>query len=111
MPKAEAASRRAASTAPERSSACSTRRMPRPPPPETAFTNSGKPISAAQRAASVSDDNAGDCARVGTPAASAAPRAAIFEPASSSTSGVGPTKVSDASSQALASVALSERNP
>ena len=89
-PNADSASRRAASTAPGRSSACSTRRMPRPPPPETAFTNSGKPISAPQADGVVRcADSAGDCARTGTPAASAAPRAATFEAASSSTSGVG----------------------
>ena len=85
--------------------------MPRPPPPETAFTNSGKPISAPQPTASSAADSAGDCASTGTPAASAAPRAATFEAASSSTSGVGPTKVSEDSPQARASAALSDRNP
>ncbi len=46
-PKAVSASRIAAARASGSASGVSTRRMPRPPPPATAFTNTGKPIRSA----------------------------------------------------------------
>ena len=110
-PKALPASRWAASTASVRSAGRSTRRIPRPPPPEEAFTNSGNPISVAYASASAGSSIGGDWRSTGSPASSAAARARILLPVSLSTAALGPTKVTPARAQASARSGLSDRKP
>ena len=110
-PNAASASFMAVSTAEARSSGPCRRRSPRPPPPDAAFTNSGKPITAAASCASAGDITTPDWRSTGSPASLAASRARILLPVSSSTAGGGPTKTSPASSQAAAKSGLSERKP
>ncbi len=110
-PKALPASRWAASTASARSAGRSTLRIPRPPPPEEAFTKSGNPIWSAWAAASPGPLIAGDWHSTGRPAFSAACRARILLPVSLSTAAVGPTNVTPAELQASARSGLSDRNP
>ncbi len=110
-PKAPSASRMQISTASRRSSGRSTRRIPRPPPPATAFTKSGYGRSAvASTRASTSVEGSTE-ASVGTPAALAAAIARALLPVSVSTSAVGPTNVMPALAQASASSGFSERKP
>ena len=67
--------------------------MPRPPPPATAFTKSGKPIfSEALISSFGSSEDPEDC-KTGTPALVAAAIAFTLFPASSRTSELGPMKV------------------
>ena len=110
-PNALPASRWAASTASVRSAGRSTRRIPRPPPPEEAFTNSGKPIWAAWASASAGRSTGGDWRSTGSPACSAACRARILLPVSLSTAALGPTNVTPAEAQASARSGLSDRKP
>ena len=111
-PKAARASRRAVATASSRSSGRSTTRIPRPPPPQLAFTISGKPTSCAWRRAS-----AGSCASapvagiVGTPARAASARAATLLPRRSMTRRGGPIQAIPSRTQASASSGFSARNP
>ena len=89
----------------------STLRIPRPPPPATAFTNSGKPISPASAIsfATSSDDSVE--ARTGTPARMAAAFAFTLSPANSRTSGDGPTNAIPFSLACLPSSAFSLKKP
>ena len=112
-PKAASPSRMQVSTASRRSFGSSTLRMPRPPPPATAFTNSGygrPPSAAASISWSTSVDGSTE-ASVGTPAALAAAIARALLPVSVRTSAVGPMKVMPALAHASASAGFSERNP
>ena len=110
-PNADSASRIASVMDASRVSADSTRRMPRPPPPETALTNTGKPISSA-RLSSVATSSEGSVLRsVGRPASRAAAMARALLPASLRTSWSGPTNVIPACSHAVARSGFSERKP
>ena len=85
--------------------------MPRPPPPATALTKTGKPTrSAAATRASASSDGSVD-SRTGSPARFAAAMAVTLLPAISRTSADGPTKVIPASAHAVASSGFSDRKP
>ena len=85
--------------------------MPRPPPPATALTNSGKPTSGAA-ATSVSTSSDGSLeASTGSPASRAARIAATLSPVRSSTSGGGPMNVKPASAHRRANSGRSDRNP
>ena len=110
-PKAVSASRIAASREPRRSSRRSTRRMPRPPPPATALTKMGKPISSACSRSHSTSALGSEEARVGMPARLAARRASTLLPVSSRTSAGGPTKVIPFSAAARARPAFSDRKP
>ncbi len=89
-PKADSASRAAASMDSRSTAGSSTRRMPRPPPPATALTNTGKPRpSAAATSASTSLDGSDDPS-TGTPASRAALTARALLPVSSRMSALGP---------------------
>ena len=87
-------------------------RMPRPPPPQLAFTISGKPTSSASRRTS-----AGSCGRApvagitGTPARSAVARASTLFPSRSITRFGGPIQVMPSRTQASASSGFSARKP
>jgi hypothetical protein len=110
-PKADSASRMAASIASRSSPGSATRRMPRPPPPATALTKIGNPMSAAassrvSRSADGSDDRS-----TATPASRAAATARALLPVRCSTRSGGPTKVIPASSQAWARSGFSDRKP
>ena len=110
-PNAPSASRMQVSTAARRSFASSTRRMPRPPPPATALTNSGygsPPADATRASASVDGSTE---ANVGTPAALAAAIARALLPVSVRISAVGPMNVMPAFAQASARAGFSDRNP
>jgi hypothetical protein len=99
------------STASRSFAGSSTRRIPRPPPPATAFTNSGDGrLAAAATSASTSVDGSTE-ARVGTPAAFAAAMARALLPVRVRTSAVGPTNVIPALAHASASSGFSERKP
>ena len=111
-PNAPSASRMQVSTASRRPRGSSTRRMPRPPPPATALTNSGYGSSPAASTQLVDVAwTARRCASVGTPASLAAAIARALLPVSVSTSAVGPTKVMPAFAHASASAGFSERKP
>ncbi len=110
-PNADMASRAAASMDSRRVAGSSTRRIPRPPPPATAFTNTGKPISSAARTSSSTSVEGAEEPSTGTPAARAAAMAVALLPVISRMWALGPTKVMPASSQARASSGFSERNP
>jgi hypothetical protein len=110
-PKAPSASRMAWCSASSSWAGSATRRMPRPPPPATALTKTGNPISwAASSRVGTSEDGAVDF-RVGMPAALAAASAVTLLPASSSTSAGGPMKVMPASAHAAARSGFSLRKP
>ena len=66
--------------------------MPRPPPPATAFTNSGKPISLAALSNSFASAEELEDFSTGTPALAAAAIAFTLFPASSRISDLGPIK-------------------
>ncbi len=110
-PNAERASRIAASIASRSSPASATRRMPRPPPPATALTNTGKPMSA-EAATSVSTSSDGwEDLSTGTPASRAAATARDLLPVRFSTAAGGPTNVIPASEQAAARSGFSDMKP
>ena len=111
-PNAPSASRMQVSTASRRSFGSSTRRMPRPPPPATALTNSGYGSSLGRLDQLVDvGRRRRPTASVGTPAALAAAIARALLPVSVSTSAVGPMKVMPALAHASASAGFSERKP
>ena len=110
-PNAPSASRIAADTASRSASGSSTRRMPRPPPPATALTNTGKPISSAPATSASKSAEGGVDWSVGIPADRAASSARTLLPASSSTSAGGPMKVMPADAQARARSGFSLRKP
>ena len=85
--------------------------MPRPPPPATALTKIGKPMSAAA-ASTVSTSSLGsEPRRVGSPACFAAAIARALLPVRLSTSAGGPMKVMPAAVQASARSGFSDRKP
>ena len=90
----------------------STRRMPLPPPPATAFSTTGKPIflAASERIGGFVDgiERAGDGGDAGFAREC---RAAVLEPNRSMASADGPINVTRASAQARANEAFSERKP
>ena len=110
-PKALSASRLASPSAAGSSSGLSTLRIPRPPPPATALTKTGKTksLAAATKSSTLADWI--DDFRTGTPAAIADSFAFTLFPAISSTSAVGPIKVIPLASAALARSGFSERKP
>ena len=110
-PKAVSASRIAASSAGLKSSGVSTLRIPRPPPPATAFAKMGKPMSSAAATSTSRSVVASLEAKTGTPALMACSLAVTLFPAISRTEAGGPTKTIPASSQALAKSGFSLRNP
>ena len=83
-PNADAASRAAASMDSRSCAGSSTRRIPRPPPPATALTNTGKPTSSAARTSSSTSVEGSEEPSTGTPAARAAATARALLPVSSS---------------------------
>ena len=103
----EAAVRWAASS----SSADSTSRMPRPPPPAEALRRTGKPTSPATSRACSRSTAPSDPGTSGTPASAMASLAAILSPIVSIVSARGPMKTRSLSSQASAKAAFSARNP
>ncbi len=110
-PNADSASRIAASMDSRRSPGARTRRMPRPPPPATALTKIGKPMSSAA-ATSVSTSSEGsDEFSTATPASRAAATARALLPVRCRTLGGGPTNVMPASSHASARSGFSDRKP
>ena len=110
-PNAPSASRMAASVSSRSLAGSSTRRIPRPPPPATALTKTGNPISSAPATSSSTSAEGGVERSVGTPAARAAASARTLLPASSSTSAGGPMNVIPLASQARARSGFSDRNP
>ena len=89
-PKALSASLEASAIACARSASSATRRMPLPPPPATALTKSGNPISFDAFTSSLASAEESEDFRTGTPARAAAAIAFTLLPASSSTSDLGP---------------------
>ena len=73
-----------------RSDSLATRRIPLPPPPATALTNSGNPISLEAFTSSLASAEESEDLSTGTPARAAAAIAFTLFPASSSTSDLGP---------------------
>ena len=110
-PNAPSASRMQVSTASRRSLGSSTRRMPRPPPPATALTNSGYGSCFAASTSASGSVLGSTPARVGTPASLAAAIARALLPVSVSTSLVGPMKVMPAFAHASARAGFSLRKP
>ena len=110
-PKADSASRIAASIDSRSSPAWSTRRIPRPPPPATAFTNTGKPTCSAAATSSSTSVEGGDESSTATPAARAAATARDLWPGRGSPAGGGPTNVMPARSHPAASSGFSDRKP
>ena len=86
--------------------------MPLPPPPETALSAIGKPISSAIFAAS-SAVGIGSMVpgTTGTPAACITLRAEVLLPSARIAEGGGPTKTSPASAHACAKSGFSARKP
>ena len=110
-PKALSASRMQVRTASSSAAGSSTRRIPRPPPPATALTNNGNCSSCAAATSSAGSVPGAMLCSVGTPAARAAAIARALLPVSSSTSALGPTKVTPAAAHASASCGFSDRKP
>ncbi|CAM5646649.1 hypothetical protein SANTM175S_00451 [Streptomyces antimycoticus] len=110
-PKADSASRAAASMDSRSVSRFSTLRIPRPPPPATALTNTGKPSSSAARTSSSTSVDGSEEPSTGTPAARAAATARALFPVSSRICALGPTNVIPASSHARARSGFSDRKP
>ncbi len=111
-PNDAAASRRADAIASGSSAAADTSRMPLPPPPADGLSSTGKPISDAAAARSVSDiPGSVRPGTTGTPAAATASLARILSPIASIAAAGGPMNTSPARSQAAAKAAFSERNP
>ncbi len=112
LPKAALASRLAAATVAMSSRSSSTMRMPRPPPPQLAFSMTGKPTAwAIARICSSSAGNGGVAGITGTPALAARLRASILLPSLRMVSGRGPTNVIRAAAHASANSGLSDKNP
>jgi hypothetical protein len=110
-PNADSASRIAACTAPASSPGSATRRIPRPPPPATALTNTGTGMLRGG-GQTVSRSALGSVeASTGSPASRAAAIARALLPVSSSTDAGGPTKVIPARAHAAARSGFSDRNP
>ena len=110
-PNADSASRAAASIDSRSAERSSTRRIPRPPPPATAFTNTGKSMFSAAASSSSTSAEGSDEFSTGRPAAFAAAIARALFPVNSSTSADGPTNVIPADSHAAARSGFSDRNP
>ena len=110
-PKAPSASRIAAFNDSGSAAGVSTRRMPRPPPPATALTKTGNPISSAPATKSSTSEEGGVDFRVGMPASLAAASARTLLPANCKTSAGGPMNVIPAASQARARSGFSLRKP
>ena len=89
----------------------STLRMPRPPPPATAFTYSGKPILSACPSSFLTSSEDSVEASTGTFALMAAALALTLSPASSRISAAGPTNAMPFSRAALARSGFSLRKP
>jgi BirA family biotin operon repressor/biotin-[acetyl-CoA-carboxylase] ligase len=85
--------------------------MPLPPPPNAAFTTSGKPSRAASFFAFARSTGSRVPGTIGMPAASAIFRASALSPIASIAGAVGPTNVMPASSTACANCARSARKP
>src|SRR5206468_8884994 len=86
--------------------------MPLPPPPAAAFNITGYPILAAISRAFDNDSKPREVPGTnGTPAFSICWRARVFDPMRSMEAGLGPINFMQASPQALAKAAFSERNP
>ncbi len=112
FPNAALASRRPVSTASSSSAGSWTIRIPRPPPPQLAFTIRGKPTpSASFRAAAGSAGRAPVAGITGTPARSAIARASTLLPRRSITMRGGPIHTIPSRTQASASSGFSARNP
>ena len=111
-PNADAASRRALTSAAGSSAASCTTRMPLPPPPADGLTRTGKPTSAApaMRSSSVSPGREMP-GTTGTPKADTAALAAILSPIVSMAATGGPMKTMPGAFSAAANSAFSERNP
>ncbi len=77
--------------------------MPRPPPPEDAFTSTGSWL--------VVTDSGSSSSRTGTPAADISFLDSILDPIARTASIGGPIQIRPASATALANSAFSERNP
>ena len=100
--KAAFASRRATGNSSASCSSLSTTRMPRPPPPQLAFSITGYPMPRASCAHSVIFVGSGGVAGIiGTPADVARFRAATLLPRVRMVSGVGPTKTMPAAAARL----------
>ncbi len=98
-------------TAADISAGSSTRRMPRPPPPATALTNTGNGMPSTA-ASTVSRSSLGSVeASTGRPAPRAAAIARALLPVSVSTSAGGPTKAIPARAHSSARSGFSDRNP
>src|SRR6478752_1265160 len=110
-PNADSASRLAASIASASSDASATRRIPRPPPPETALTNSGNVIDSATDTNSSTDAEGSEDANTGNPASRAAAIARALLPVSSNTSEPGPTNVMPSAAHAEANSGFSDKKP
>ena len=93
------------------SPAVSTRRMPRPPPPATALTKIGKPISSACAARASTSSDASVERSTGTPAAIAWCFAVTLFPAISSARAGGPMNTMPCSAARAARSGFSERKP
>ncbi|MNV69897.1 hypothetical protein D3C71_1628290 [compost metagenome] len=91
----------------------STRRIPIPPPPAAALTNSGKPTACAASARPVASSGVKRAlpGSTGTPATFAISRARSLSPMSRMVCGAGPTQVIPAALTALANAAFSARKP
>ena len=86
--------------------------MPRPPPPQLAFSITGKPTSRAMaRICAASVGSGGVAGITGTPALTARLRASTLLPSLRMVSGSGPTNRMPAAAQASANSGLSDRNP
>ena len=86
--------------------------MPRPPPPEAAFSSTGYPTSAAtRRASSTLASRPSEPGTSGMPASRIAPFASDLSPSTSIDSAAGPMKTRSLSSQARTNEGLSERKP
>ena len=110
-PNAASASRIAAPSASGSSAGVPTRRMPRPPPPATALTNTGNSMAPAASTRIAGSALGSLEAITGSPAARAAAIALALFPASFRMSAGGPTKVIPARAQPSARSGFSDRNP
>ena len=88
-----------------------TRRIPRPPPPDTALTNNGNCMDSDAVTNSSTEAEGSEDASTGNPAALAAAMARALFPVSSNTSADGPTNVMPSATHAAASSGFSERKP
>ena len=111
-PKALLASLRAVRSEESRSLGSRTKRMPFPPPPAAALRRMGYPnCSAVVTKAASSPSSVIAPGTIGTPAACAVRRAAVFSPIARCASAAGPTKIRPAAVQASTNVAFSDKKP